>query len=448
MNNKKLIFIIFLLFCFSRIIIYLSGIYPNLLFGYWQTLDYKLLSQDLFSSLIYLHSEPILWNLLLGVTIKIFKENLKFVAYFFYFYHVILSFFIILYSILISDYFRSSVKVKFFLAVFLILSPNLIFFENWIFYTHTTCFLFFQLTYFLLRFFKNNELKFEFLIYLNLLLLTTLWKAFHPLIIFLFFLIFLLLSKNLKLRRSVIVFSLFFIISIFPMIKNKIIFGFFSNGSLIGLNLTQTIPSKSKVHFIDIDNNVNNCTFDIKERDEYNYFIQFKKNKDDYNHPSLVGNLSGKNNLGGIYKSKECTKVFFDYITENSFQWLISRFYNLLHSHGKPAIDHGFAPLNWDKTRLSSFIKFMKSSDFLKYLMGATLIIYMLIIYIFFIYRFYFSNEKTFIKKSLFCIFILYSYLVFVGHFFNGWEQERFLYTGFVLQIIFINFLIKKFIKK
>jgi hypothetical protein len=114
MNNKILIFIIFLLFCFSRIIIYLSGIYPNLLFGYWQTLDYILLSQDLIRSLIYLHSEPVLWNLLLGVTIKIFKENLKFVAYFFYFYHVILSFFIIYYSILIADYFRSSVKVKFF----------------------------------------------------------------------------------------------------------------------------------------------------------------------------------------------------------------------------------------------------------------------------------------------------------------------------------------------
>ena len=171
MNNKYLIFIIFLLFCFSRIIIHLSGIYPNLLFGYWQTLDYKLLSQDLFRSLVYLHSEPVLWNLLLGVIVKIFKENLKFVAIFFYIYHVILSFFIIYYSLRIADYFRSSVKVKFFLAFFLILSPNIIFFENWIFYTHTTCFLFFQLTYFLLRFFKNNELKFEFLIYLNLLLL-------------------------------------------------------------------------------------------------------------------------------------------------------------------------------------------------------------------------------------------------------------------------------------
>jgi hypothetical protein len=446
MNNKILIFIIFLLFCFSRIIIYLSGIYPNLLFGYWQTLDYILLSQDLIRSLIYLHSEPVLWNLLLGVTIKIFKENLKFVAYFFYFYHVILSFFIIYYSILIADYFRSSVKVKFFLAFFLILSPNLIFFENWIFYTHTTCFLFFQLTYFLLRFFKNNEFKFEFLIYLNLLLLTMLWKAFHPLIIFLFFLLFLLLCKNLKLRRSVIIFSFFFMISIIPMIKNKIIFGFFSNGSLIGLNLTQTIPSEFKVHFS--DKNVNNCTFDIEERDENNYFIKFKKNKDDYNHPSLVGNLSGKNNLGGIYKSKECINLFFDYITENPLQWFVSRFYNLLHSHGKPAIDHGFAPLNWDKTKLSRFIKFIKSSEISKYLMGVTLIIYMLVIYIFLIYLFSFSKEKIFIKKSLFCIFILYSYLVFVGHFFNGWEQERFLYTGFVLQIIFINFLIKKLIKK
>jgi hypothetical protein len=161
----------------------------------------------------------------------------------------------------------------------------------------------------------------------------------------------------------------------------------------------------------------------------------------------LVGNLSGKNNLGGIYKSKECIKVFFSYITENPFQWFVSRFYNLLYSHGKPAIDHGFAPINWDKTKLQSFVKFMKSNDYLKYFMGLILIIYMLIVYLFVIYKFLLSKEEDFIKKSLLCIFILYSYLVFVGHFFNGWEQERFLYTGFVLQIIFIIFLIKKLIK-
>jgi hypothetical protein len=59
------------------------------------------------------------------------------------------------------------------------------------------------------------------------------------------------------------------------MIKNKIIFGFFSNGSLVGLNLTQTIPSKFKADFIDIDKNVNLCTFNITERDENNYFIKF-----------------------------------------------------------------------------------------------------------------------------------------------------------------------------
>jgi hypothetical protein len=448
MNNKNLIFIVFFLFCFSRIVIYFSGIHPNLLFDYWQTLNYKLLTQDLTRSLIYLHSEPILWNLLLGIMLKLFKENLKIVTYFFYFYHVMLSFFIIYYSILIADYFKSSDRVKFFLAVFLILSPNLIFYENWIFYSHTTCFLFFQLTYFLLLFFKNNRFKFEFLIYLNLLLLTMLWKAFHPLIIFLFFLFFLFLCKNFKFRRSFITFCLFFFISIIPMIKNKVIFGFFSNGSLIGLNLTQTIPSKIKTKFIDISKSENNCDFIMEEKDENNYFIEFKKNKNDFNHQSLVGDLSGKNNLGGIYKSNECLKIFFNYIFENPFQWLESRFYNLLLSHGKLSIDHGFTPVNWDKTKLHTSIKFIKSNNFSKYFMAGTLIIYMFVIYIFVIYKFLLSNELDFVKKSLLCIFTLYSYLVFVGHFFNGWEQERFLYTGFVLQVIFMNFLIKKIIKE
>lgn len=82
MNNKKLIFIIFLLFIFSRIIIYFSGIHPNLLFGYWQTLDYILLSQDLIRSLIYLHSEPVLWNFFLGYH-KNFQRKFKICCLFF-----------------------------------------------------------------------------------------------------------------------------------------------------------------------------------------------------------------------------------------------------------------------------------------------------------------------------------------------------------------------------
>ena len=80
----------------------------------------------------------------------------------------------------------------------------------------------------------------------------------------------------------------------------------------------------------------------------------------------MVGNLSGKNNLGGIYKSKECLQIFFNYIVENPFQWLESRFYNLLLSHGKLSIDHGYAPTNWDKTKLHSFIKFIKSNNLSK----------------------------------------------------------------------------------
>ena len=443
MNNKKLLLIILILFIISRIIVHLFGIYPNLLFGYWQTLHYKLLSDDLIRSLIYLHSEPILWNLLLGLSLKIFKQDHQLMSYFFYFYHFILSFLIIYYSIQIADFFKSTFKVKFLLSIFLIFSPNLVYYENWIFYSHSTCFLFFQLTYFLLQFFKKNEFKYEVLIYLNLLLLTLLWKLFHPLIIFLFFI---LLHKNFKFNKSFLIFLLFFIISITPIIKNKIIFGFFSNGSLIGLNLAQTIPSKIDSRFFDNDKKFNDCTFSITKEDENNYFIEFSKNRNELNHPSLIGELSEKNNLGGIYKSKKCILIFVDYIKKHPLLWLESRFINILISHGKLAIDHGYSPLNWNKVKLSFLVNFIKSNIFLKYFQATLLIMYMLTIYIFIIYKILFSSEKNYIKKSFICIFSLYCYLLFVGHLFNGWEQERFLYTGFVLQVIFINFILKKLI--
>jgi len=67
--------------------------------------------------------------------------------------------------------------------------------------------------------------------------------------------------------------------------------------------------------------------------------------------------------------------------------------------------------------------------------------------YLFFIKKIFFSKENLINRKVFFTIFSLYSYMLFMGHFFNSWEQERFMYAGMVLYLIYIRYLLKYFFK-
>ena len=55
--------------------IFVIGIRPNMQFGYWQTLVLTILKYDLINFLFYLHSEPVLWNLLLDIGLKLSPNN-------------------------------------------------------------------------------------------------------------------------------------------------------------------------------------------------------------------------------------------------------------------------------------------------------------------------------------------------------------------------------------
>jgi hypothetical protein len=61
-------------FVISRIAYYRAGVRFDLspLFGYWQYVDLDLLRHDLVRSVYYLHSQPPLFNLYLGLVVKVF----------------------------------------------------------------------------------------------------------------------------------------------------------------------------------------------------------------------------------------------------------------------------------------------------------------------------------------------------------------------------------------
>ena len=427
--KNKFIFLVFIFF-FTRIIIYnyfeIQINTPN--YGY-HLLDISLLKNDLFNSLIYLHSQPPFWNLFNGIIAKIMNGEINLISKFFNIYHCFLTLLIIYFFIKILREFYLNNKIELFIFFFITLNPSIIFFENIFSYAHTTLFFFTLTTYNIIKLFKTNNYKYEIYIYLNILILIFTWILFQPILLLIVFLSIRLLRKNSK--KVFFVFSLIFIISLSPMIKNKIIFG------------VLTPSSKSGVDFGTVFYDWRDyCGDPQKEMGIYKkkYFEEYNNT---FDHPSLVGEKSGYNNLGIIVLGKNCFKVTLKRIIQNPLVYLEDRGKAFLASHGKFAFDYVYPnPIGWKKyyENVSNLYKNKKVK------LSRQAIIFTIMMYIYFtiLHFIFFSKNNNELKKGLLVSSIPYIYLLSVGTLGAANEQERILYTGFVVYILFFIILLRK----
>ena len=334
--KNKFIFLVFIFF-FTRIIIYnyfeIQINTPN--YGY-HLLDISLLKNDLFNSLIYLHSQPPLWNLFNGIIAKIMNGEINLISKFFNIYHCFLTLLIIYFFIKILREFYLNNKIELFIFFFITLNPSIIFFENIFHYTHTTLFFFTLNTYNIIKLFKTNNYKYEIYIYLNILILSFIWILFQPILLLIVFLSIRLLRKNSK--KVFFVFSLIFIISLSPMIKNKIIFGVLTPSSKSGHDFGTVFYDWQEY-----------CGHPITDKDHSTkkYFEKYNKH---FDHPALVGEKSGFNNIGIIVLGENCLKMTLNRIFDEPFIYIEGRARAFLASHGKFAFDYMHPnPIGWKK---------------------------------------------------------------------------------------------------
>jgi len=427
--KNKFIFLVFIFF-FTRIIIYnyfeIQINTPN--YGY-HLLDISLLKNDLFNSLIYLHSQPPFWNLFNGIIAKIMNGEINLISKFFNIYHCFLTLLIIYFSIKILREFYLNNKIELFIFFFITLNPSIIFFENIFSYAHTTLFFFTLTTYNIIKLFKTNNYKYEIYIYLNILILSFMWILFQPILLLIVFLSIRLLRKNSK--KVFFVFSLIFIISLSPMIKNKIIFGVLTPSSKSGQDFGTVFYDWRDY-----------CGDPQKEMGIYKkkYFEEYNNT---FDHPSLVGEKSGYNNLGIIVLGKNCFKVTLKRIIQNPLLYLEDRGKAFLASHGKFAFDYVYPnPIGWKKyyENVSNLYKNKKVK------LSRQAIIFTIMMYIYFtiLHFIFFSKNNNELKKGLLVSSIPYIYLLSVGTLGAANEQERILYTGFVVYILFFIILLRK----
>lgn len=211
---------------------------------YWQYLDPLLLRHRLAESLLYLHSQPPLFNLLLGAALKLFSGHLTLALHAFY-----LFLGMVLYGTVFAIMRRLGISraTALVLSTWFMVSPSFVLYEHWLFYTLPVATL---LTLSALLFYEvlDKQRTWQALYFFGLLfMLCAMRTTFHLLYYVSVLGALLILCRP---RRKMIVGTalvpLLLLASLY--VKNLVLFGEFSASSWTGMNLAATTVGQLPSH--------------------------------------------------------------------------------------------------------------------------------------------------------------------------------------------------------
>lgn len=222
-------------FAVSRIAFYIAGVRfdSQPITSYWQYLDLGLLRTDLLRSLWYLHSQPPLFNFLLGVTTKVAPANEGvLLAVLFRGLGLILA----LAMFLLMRELEIGRKAAFWLTVAVVVSPATILYENYAFYTYPVTVGLVVMALFLKLFLDDHRL-FDGMMFFGLAAAVALTRSlFHILWIFAIAAGVVMISREDRMQaiRAALI-PVLLVTAVY--LKNLAVFGFFGVSSWLGMNL-------------------------------------------------------------------------------------------------------------------------------------------------------------------------------------------------------------------
>jgi hypothetical protein len=239
-------------FVVSRVIFYLLGIRfdSTPLDTFWQFIDPVLLQARLWESLFYLHSQPPLFNLFLGIVLNISPEH--YTAMYHGVYFLLGAWMTYLLFELLNGL-GLSVKWACGVTLAFILSPPAIIFEHWLFYDYPLAALFSAAALCLFRYFQSKRTIHIFLFFCTVAAIVLIRSLFH--VLWGFGILAILLAYFPRNRRQI------FLASALPMVlllglfaKNYLIFHTLSGSTWLGQHLarvtTAEIPEKDRDELI------------------------------------------------------------------------------------------------------------------------------------------------------------------------------------------------------
>jgi hypothetical protein len=441
--------VMFTLYLFSRFFfLFILKIYPdqNVLSTSWVIVHPYFLKNHFLESILYLNFQPPLFNFFIGLLFQVFDSE-TIVTNALHIINIIITILILfLFRKICKSYFLKKKQIIY-LSLLIIFNPAIFFYEtyvgNYVHYAVLTLILIFYLSK---RYFESNNESYEIYIYFLLLSLIYIWAAFSPIILIIFFLITVIFKfKNkLKIKKSFFIFFACIIISVLPSIKNFYFFKYLSNGSYgLGWHLAMTTSS------IKNDFTLHHACNPFANTNEQNYEY-YKKYNISENELSITNkpnkNFYNAGQLGRIFKMEKCRVDSVKYIQDNFRLWVKSRINEFFISHGQLAIDISFIvshPKNFEKYK--DFLLDIHKNKITKFLKQILLISYFFIIYIYFFYFIFFRNRRTKDNYSYYLIFLIYFYIVGTGTIFSNYEGSRFIYSGFIVQLIFWINIIKDY---
>ena len=378
---------------------------PAHLLGHWQHLALSDLTSDLFGSLMGLHSQPPLWNGLLGLAAGACDADPDCTAQIIHraYFIATLILFVLLVKLTERLFRHRGLAVA--VAFGFCLSPAVIYYENYVFYPHLTALLFTGFAFSLLRWIDTRRLAALIGIGLTLVALAWTWALFHPLLVAIALGGALLAARPIS-RGAIGIAVVSVLLSMGPALKNQMTHGQFAAGTWLGLNLAQVAPGDDL-----------GCGFGdfLTQHDFSDTHLGTA-----FNDPRIVS------------FSNDCRDRAIERIIDNPVPYVVSSIRRTLSSMSLRPSDYIFDPLNWDRyPRLLSAWQVRDDSGTLRPLVVVSrlsVLAFNILLVGFMIWR---AMRATDPIERRFLAIILVVFLLFLSlaHSLNGAEQERMRYT-------------------
>ncbi len=309
------------------------------------------------------------------------------------------------------------------------MTPWFFFYENYTFYPHLTLLFSSFVLLGVTVWFVLEKILGIWLTAASLVLLSLTWTLFHPFFVAILMSFFLVNAPGTRRRVDIVTITTIVVfLSISPSIKNKVYFDLFSNGSWLGLNLSQVSPVS-----------IEGCSF--------NEFLQNER----LPHEPLATAL---NKTSIIPLSKLCARKSYEQILSHPYIYFRGRAQALLQSLSKWPSNYFFMPVNW--ARFPSYPDVMPLRNESGGLNYAAIFIRLFPLG-FYSAGLFLLGLVTLIhpnpakrKIHMFC-FLYVGVFLLLAHAFNGGEQQRMRYTIepiFFMSYISMFVIAKNFIRK
>lgn len=402
----------------SRLVVHALGLAPDpaIVVDHWQHIDLRFLAADPFGSLWDLHSQPPLWNGILALAVRLVGPDGEAVTALMYGFHILLTLGAGLLSIDILRRIGFSPVLATVLTTLVMVSPNTLYFETYIFYPHFTFFMMTLLVWLLVQVKRGGALWPVAGALGVLTALSWTWAIFHPVFIVLAGAALVVWSRGWTLQasaRPVIALALLAAgVSSLPTIKNAVAYGIPSASTWIGMNLAQTVPGGQTGEFVQ-------CDFEVA------YHQAFAANPPGIpGHPTLTQTWKrpgapNMNNIGLIPPSKRCADMMKTEILRDPVSWLVTRIRVLAGTFQLPPSNYNADPLGWD----AIFGPFERATDSLGTLSRSSMTFWYLVLL--------YAGFRNIRKNPPFYLSLIgvVVYFTLASHLLNGGEQARMRFT-------------------